>query len=172
MKRKLIILTTYILLCIYSYSENTTSRDTVVYLNEYDIIDSKVFNLLDTAIIHELKFFRRNCTFGIDFYLKDGNMKLSIGVYDEELLKYYSEVLIGYFNYRGSLFIIGTCNVKTNRFFSKTENKAPFRFKYHSGEIIPIVDETSWTYYYKCGRFILEYLFDVRLKNGGYDYVP
>jgi hypothetical protein len=62
-----------------------------------------LINLLDTAINHELKFFRRNCTFDINVYEEYDQIKLSIGILDEILLKYFDDSFIGYFKYRGSL---------------------------------------------------------------------
>jgi hypothetical protein len=166
--KKIVLLISCTLICIYGLSENKIQKDTVVYFNEYEVIDKNIYNLLDTAIIHELSFFRRNCTYNITLYKEHGQLKLSIGFLDEELLKYYNSWISGYTKYKGSLFFISSypnAKKQLKNFFRTQNNRAQFTFQYYSGEMGPIVDETGWYYFYKNGKFVFDYLFDTRIAT-------
>lgn len=166
--KRIALLMSCVLICFHGLSDNKTQKDTVVYLNEYKVVNKYIYNLLDTAIIHELRFFRRNCTYDISLYKEHGHLKLSIGVLDEELLKYYNARLLGYIKYKGSLFFISSypnAKVRLKKFYRAQKNRTQFTFQYFSGEMGPIVDETGWFYFYKNGKFVLDYLFDIRIPG-------
>jgi hypothetical protein len=166
MKRKTFIILIYILISFHCYPENPISKDTVVFLNEYKVINKNIYHLLDSAIIHELRFFRRNCTFQIVVYSENGRCMLSIAYVDKEMAKYYFKNLFGYFNYKDCLFVIRSdSKAKSKKFFAKCKKYKPFAFSYYSGEFMPTIDETSWFYFYKKGNFYLHYLFDIRIKE-------
>lgn len=167
MKLRLLILTvSWICILTKTYS---IEKDTLVYLPELAIVDTLIYPILDRAIDYEMKFFRRNNTFVIILIKEKGKINLGIGYLNKEDAKHYNSDNCGYLYYRENLFFVRVYNnIRINKFFLKSKSNKSFYFNEQNELIHDNTEETSWSYYYMKKKYVFDYLFDVRLENGGY----
>jgi len=154
-----IVLFVFISLPLFAFA---LGGDTIVSsLHEMRVKDTLIYHLLDRAIIHEMNYKRGNNTFEIRINADKKPLEICVAYLNKEDKNIYRPKCCGYFIYKNNLFFVSG---KYNHSFKKMKNECQFKFFRPNGLYME-AEETGWFYHYKNKQYILNYLFDSRIKR-------